>query len=104
MIGYAFVGLTIYLLFKRNPQQSKELVSQAHTFLKYLPIDRNAINLVNPILSSCENENPQSINRIISSGKTSTKRSVSETKKNGLHQNNIGNVENVKNSFQHGLR
>lgn len=81
MIGYAFVGLTIYLLFKRNPQQSKELVSQAHTFLKYLPIDRNAINLVNPILSSCENENPQSINRIISSGKTSTKRSVSETKK-----------------------
>lgn len=81
MIFYAFIGLTIYILFKRNPQQSKELVSQAHTFLKYLPIDKNAINLVNPLLSSCDNENTQATQRIINSGKISNKRSVSETKK-----------------------
>ena len=81
MIFYAFLGLTIYLLFKRNPKQSKELVSQAHTFLKYLPIDKTAVHLVNPILSSCDNENIHSVQKLTSSGKHSNKRSVSETKK-----------------------
>ena len=81
MVFYAFIGLTIYILFKRNPKQSKELVTQAHTFLKYLPIDKTAVNLVNPMLSSCDNTNITSVQKIMSSGKTSTKRSVSETKK-----------------------
>lgn len=81
MIFYAFIGITIYILFKRNPKQSRELVSQAHTFLKYLPIDKSAINLVNPVLSSCDNENIQNTNKILNSGKTSNVRCVSESKK-----------------------
>ena len=41
MVFYAFIGLiTIYILFKGNPKQSKELVTQAHACLKYLPIDK----------------------------------------------------------------
>lgn len=78
---YAFLGLTVYLLFKRNPKQSRELVSQAHTFLKYLPIDKNAMHLVNPILSQCDNVNDVAAQRIMTSGKQGNKRSVSETKK-----------------------
>lgn len=81
MATYGFIGLAIYLLFKRNPSQSRELVSQAHNFLKYLPIDKNAVHLVNPILSTCSNENPVSEQRIMNSGKATHKRSVSESKK-----------------------
>lgn len=81
MVMYAFMGLAIYLVFKRNPAQSRELVSQAHNFLKYLPIDKSAVHLVNPILSSCSNENTLGSNRIMSSGKATHKRSVSESKK-----------------------
>lgn len=82
MVFYGFIGLVIYLLFKRNPSQSKELVSQASTFLKYLPIDKTAVNLVNPILSSCDNENIIGQQRIMNSGKVANhKRSVSESKK-----------------------
>jgi 5-methylcytosine-specific restriction endonuclease McrA len=81
MAAYGFIGITIYILFKRNPQQSRELVSQASTFLKYLPIDKTAINLVSPILSSCDNNDISRTTKIISSGKSTCKRSVSETKK-----------------------
>lgn len=85
MAFYGFLGLTIYLLFKRNPGKSKELVTQAQTFLKYLPIDKTAINFVNPMLTTCDNENFTGIERIMKSGMNNgnmkQKRSVSESKK-----------------------
>lgn len=84
MVFYGFLGLIIYLVFKRNPKQSKELVSQAHTFLKYMPIDKTALNMVNPILSSCDNHQYAAEQRILNSGTTHTtkqKRSVGESKK-----------------------
>jgi 5-methylcytosine-specific restriction endonuclease McrA len=89
ILVYGFIGMTVYILFKRNPKQSRELVSQAATFLKYLPIDKTAVNLVNPILSSCDNENITATNRIMKSGNGTNKRSVSETKKKWVasHQN-----------------
>jgi hypothetical protein len=85
MAFYGFLGLTIYLLFKRNPNKSKELLTQAHTFLKYLPIDKTAMGFVNPILSTCDNDNITGVQKIMSSGIgngiTKQKRCVSESKK-----------------------
>ncbi len=101
MAGVAFGALMFYILFKRNPLRAREMVTASNEYIKYLPIDKNASNIISPILDftskhSFANDNSQSYsilpmantnqqqaseNRIANSGKKSTKRSVSETKK-----------------------
>ena len=107
MTLFAFIGLCVYLFIKKNPANYKDLVTHANGYIKYLPIDRNTASIISPIIdftsrsiSSELNNNynlygpPQSPNlynqqndlskqqrKILSSGNTSTKRSVSETKK-----------------------
>ena len=101
MAGVAFGALMFYILVKRNPLRAREMVTASNEYIKYLPIDKNASNIISPILDftskhSFANENSVSYsilpmsnsnqqqaaeNRIASSGKKSTKRSVSETKK-----------------------
>lgn len=101
MIFYGFVGLCIFLIIKKTPNKSYDLLNHANQFIKFMPIDRNTKNLFEPFIdftkysfrSSMEN-NPESYNsinqyypttagekRIMNSGKKATKRSVSETKK-----------------------
>ena len=94
---YGFIGLCLYLLFKKKPGQSKQLLKQANGMIKYMPIDREAMSLLNPIIDMTSkyndnfdkygiNDNEQ---RILKSGNSgygkknsgATKRSVSETKK-----------------------
>lgn len=99
MLMYGFVGLSLYLIVKKDPNQTQSMLSQASNFVKYLPIDRNASQMLTPILNfsgtsgeSENNYNPygqtygqQQLTprqqRIVTSGRNSTKRSVSETKK-----------------------
>ena len=97
MLMYGFVGLSLYLIVKKDPNQTQSMLSQASNFVKYLPIDRNASQMLTPILNfTGTNDNigqhsygpsygqhsmAGAQQRIINSGKTSTKRSVSETKK-----------------------
>ena len=100
-----FVGLCVYLYIKRSPQNAKEFFSNAHGYIKYLPIDRNTTSVMSPLIdftgkalgdSINSNYNPQVAQklynnnfnnltpqqrRILSSGNKATKRSVSETKK-----------------------
>jgi hypothetical protein len=102
MIFFAVIGISIYLLLKKNPAQSKNMLLYANNMVKYMPIDRNTMDLITPIfdftnsgtnLQNSSNSFMESFNeisnpgqsfqeqRILSSGKTGTKRSVSETKK-----------------------
>ena len=106
MIFFDFIGISIYLLLKKNPNQTKNMLLYANNMVKYMPIDRSTMDLITPIFdftnsgngsgpgpngsgtsfmeSFNEISNPgQSFQeqRILSSGKTGTKRSVSETKK-----------------------
>lgn len=97
MSMFAFVGFSIYLLLKRNPNESRSILSHANTLIKYMPIDKNTSNLLTPIFDFTQvsndirqfsnNQNhipyhaqtPQ-MKRMMNSG-NSTKRSVSESKK-----------------------
>jgi hypothetical protein len=103
MIFYGFVGLCIFLIIKKTPNKSYELLNHANQFIKFMPIDKNAKDLFEPFIDFTKNNfknnftnNPNSYNstnnyynynqsggekRILNSGKKSTKRSVSETKK-----------------------
>ena len=102
---YLFLGLSFYLLIKRSPHRSREMLSQASNMVKYLPVDKEAFSMVTPFLNltgSGIGENDYREQRILQSGgnnhlpqqyynqpqsmqqssqPTATKRSVSETKK-----------------------
>jgi hypothetical protein len=104
IIFIGFVALSIYLLIKRNPLQSKNLLLYANNAVKYMPLDKSSVDLISPIfdLSSRGNRsfmedynntinpylNTNANTHLISqqqrnllSGPKPTKRSVSETKK-----------------------
>lgn len=92
------LGISLYLLLKRNPTQSKKMLLYTNNLIKYMPIDKNTVDMISPIFdftSKAENnfmaglngfDNPQQQDpsikqRIQLSGQKATKRSVSETKK-----------------------
>jgi rubredoxin len=89
--GFAFLGFVFYLMVKRDPKQFKNVLLHANNVVKYMPIDKSAIEMFNPIFdltpSQFLEENDDSLKqstyeqRILKSGGKSTKRSVSETKK-----------------------
>ena len=107
MIFYACLGVGIYLLLKRNPHQGRSMLLYANNFVKFLPIDKTSMDMMSPIFDFSQPEGfdnqgspmgsfmmglnglqnpsnpflPNSERRILGSGKTGTKRSVSETKK-----------------------
>ena len=98
MAGIAVVALMLYILLKKNPLRAKEIITTSNDYIKYLPIDKNTSNFISPILDFTtkqgfisDNENRPILplsnqsqvaeDRIMNSGKQSTKRSVSETKK-----------------------
>jgi len=95
MSVFGFVGFTLYLLIKKNPNETKSVLSHANSLIKYMPIDKNTADLISPILDFTKVKNelgnfsssagsmvtPQ-MKRMLNSGqKGGTKRSVSETKK-----------------------
>ena len=103
MMFYGFIGLCVFLIIKKTPNKSYELLNNANQFIKFMPIDKNARNLFEPFIDFTKNNfktnnivQPDSYNinnnyldnkqfagekKILNSGKQSTKRSVSETKK-----------------------
>jgi hypothetical protein len=98
MTGIAVGALMLYILLKKNPLRAKEIITTSNDYIKYLPIDKNTSNFISPILDfttkqgfisdndnrpilTLSNQSQVAEDRIMNSGKQSTKRSVSETKK-----------------------
>jgi hypothetical protein len=102
MAGIALGGLMMYVLFKKFPAKAHDIIRGSNEYIKYLPVDKDTMGVLNPILDftskqNMYNENSSSMpiismdqdrstDRIMNSGKqpnngTKTKRSVSETKK-----------------------
>ena len=88
MAFYGFLGLSLYLFIKRHPGQSHSLIKHANGIIKYMPIDKDASDMLTPIFNFSKNSMNPNEERIINSGRgisggngNATKRSVSETKK-----------------------
>jgi hypothetical protein len=99
MIGYAFIGLSIYLLIQNKPNDGAKLIKHATNMIKFMPIDKDSSDLLTPTLDRAalylaENENKNKINNDNTlynskkpevnkdnTNKKSVKRSVSEAKK-----------------------
>jgi hypothetical protein len=86
-----FLGLSAYLFIRKHPTHSKNLFVHANDLIKYMPIDKEAGDLLSPLLDLstksyftnevCNEPMNHQQKRMMTSGKTGTKRSVSETKK-----------------------
>lgn len=104
MAMYAFGALSMYVFFKKNPHQYKDLIFHANDIIKYMPIDKNTADVITPLVSMTndnimlntgiggnynsgiykQNTNPyipQEQTNIQSNTPVKHKRSVSETKK-----------------------
>lgn len=96
MAGIAFGALMLYILIKRNPMRTKDIIVTTNDYIKYLPIDKNTSSMISPILDFTSKSSfgddsdysrpiiPVAQSResaILTSGKGATKRVVSESKK-----------------------
>ena len=108
MATFAFGGLSLFLFFKKNPENSREFLGRANDMIRTLPMTRDSADLISPFLnltntksftdtnqdiymsggggdnyndSSASASASASVNRMMMSGRGTTKRSVSETKK-----------------------
>jgi len=124
MIFYVFLGVGIYILLKRNPNQGRNMLLYANNLVKFMPIDKTSMDMLSPIIdftskndNEYDNENNESFmesfngvkigsgfcgeRRITSSGKNGTKRSVSETKKKYVAANQDWKCGNCKSQLDH---
>jgi hypothetical protein len=89
------IAISFYLLIKRDPEKSKNFLLYANNMIKYMPINKSSLDMFTPIIDFTNQQSnnfmsemndissiPENSERkILSSGKNTTKRSVSETKK-----------------------
>jgi hypothetical protein len=81
IISILFVVFSFYVFFKKNPNESKQMMSHVNGMIKYMPLDKQSKDLITPFLSSPQEQ------RIMTSGTESTSRSVSGSKKKWVAAN-----------------
>lgn len=107
MGAIALAGIVLYVLVKKFPSRAADIIRSSDEYLKYMPVDKETMGIINPILDFTTKQNmfhdrgampilsmnreSRSIERVSSSGirgeatnangSVKTKRSVSETKK-----------------------
>ena len=100
----AILAISLYLMIRRNPGQTKNMLLYTNNMIKYMPIDKSSMDMITPIFDLTNNSaekngfmsnfnrglnpgieyNPVMATqqqRAVLSGPKVTKRSVSETKK-----------------------
>lgn len=123
MIGYGFIGLSIYLFIRKKPSNTHDLVKHATSMIKHMPMSKEPLDILSPFLDTTTNSNVSYMmdsyqkqmnignnfnqsrmmnaeRKIMSSGGSSgngsTKRSVSETKKKFVAARQGWNCEHCK--------
>jgi len=120
MIFYVSLGIGIYVLLKKSPEKGKNMLLYANNIVKYMPIDKNSMDILSPIIDYTTGNNNSSFmqslnnidvtnmgtgfsndNRMMNSGRNSTKRSVSETKKKYVASNQDWKCGNCRQQLDH---
>lgn len=101
--GIGITAVSLYLLIKRNPLQTKNMLLYANNMIKYMPIDKSSMDMISPIFdltskgnfsfmeelnsdlnsnhSTHSNHDTFQQSQMLQNNQRATKRSVSETKK-----------------------
>ena len=90
-VFFSIIGIGVYLLLKRNPVGGRQLLLHANNMVKYMPIDKSALNMISPIFDFTEENVPSK--RMMTSGSNNLKntRSVS-----GMKKKYIASIQNWK--------
>jgi hypothetical protein len=125
MAGIALGALFLYYVLKKNPLNARNILATSNDYIKYLPVDKNTSSILSPILdftskhdfshgggyqggshnsqygqsNQYSQQEQRSTDRIAQSGKKSTKRSVSETKKKYVAARQNWKCEDCKNQL-----
>ena len=101
MAFIGFLALCVYIMIKRNPLQTKNMLLYTNNMIKYIPIDKSSMDMISPIfdLSTRGNSFMEELNKDLNpgydynpvlvsqqqrhmlTGQKPVKRAVSETKK-----------------------
>jgi hypothetical protein len=126
MATFGFIGLSLFMFLRRNPENSRQLLYHANDIIKYMPISKGTADMITPFFDMTRGSTPHdggaigggvgggvggamgramssavgtpaqpiarssfgggppttaAERRVLNSGKNSSKRSVSETKK-----------------------
>merc|ERR1711871_535148 len=77
MAMYGFIGLCAYLFIKKHPNQSSSMMVYANDMIKYMPIDKESMDLMSPLLDLTtkgvgvnlnNNQNTPQFKRMMNSG------------------------------------
>jgi len=126
MIFYVILGIGIYILLKRNPNKGRDMLLYANNIVKFIPIDKSSMDMLSPIIDFTTKQNQDDTeetsfmgavtgidylkmptgfgggnDRITSSGKNGTKRSVSETKNKYVAANQDRKCGHCKSQLDH---
>lgn len=99
MATIAFVGFSLYLFLKKNPHESKNLVSHANQVLKFMPIDRNTTRFISPLLKmglggdSSKHNNTTSSIQNLPTDTQNTYKNVSGSSKTQVHKRSVSQVK-----------
>ena len=50
MAFFGLLGISLWLLIKRDPKQCKNILLYANNMVKYMPIDKGSMNMISPIV------------------------------------------------------
>lgn len=116
MVFFSIIGISIYLLLKRNPSQGRNMLLYANNCVKFMPIDKSTVDMLTPIFDFTSKDDKsfmESLNdiepsrytsserKMLHSGKNGTKRSVSETKKKYVASQQDWKCGDCENSLDH---
>jgi len=57
MAGIALAGFVVYVLFKKFPSKAHEIIRGSNEYFKYLPVDKETMGMLNPILDFTSKQN-----------------------------------------------
>jgi hypothetical protein len=49
IVGIGIIAISLYLLIKRNPLQTKNMLLYTNNMIKYMPIDKSSMDMISPI-------------------------------------------------------
>lgn len=56
MATYGFVGLSLFIFLRRNPENSRQLLFHANDIIKYMPISKGTADIITPFFDFTNNK------------------------------------------------
>ena len=86
---FALLGVTLYLMVKKNPARCKNMLMHANNVIKYMPIDKSSMGMISPLLDfttmGVNNFNPNSNSNYYSQNQ--------QPQEGGINQTNPGHLD-----------